>query len=88
MTGQIFNWLPLVITLIVAVTFFVVHYFLHYKDHSETDKHCEALIELVLLNELWGEFHKKELPFLKPNQIAEFFYELEEIFYKSALRQR
>jgi hypothetical protein len=88
MTGQIYNWLPLIITLIVAVIVFVVHCFLHYKDHSKTDKHCEALIELVLLNELWGGFHKKELPFLKPNQIAEFFYELEEIFYKSALRQR
>ncbi len=84
-TGQNFHWLPLVITLVIAVIVFFVHYFLYYKDYSKTAKNCEALIELVLLEALWGKFHKKELPFLKPDQMAEFLYELEEIFYKSAL---
>ena len=85
MIGQNLNYLPLVITLIIVVTAFIVHCFLHYKGHSKTDKHCEALIELVLLSALWGDFHKKDLPFLKSNQIAEFLYELEEIFHKRSL---
>jgi hypothetical protein len=84
MTEQNLNFLPLAIIFIVTVIAFIVHGFLLYKDHSKTDKHCETLIELVILSTLWGEFHKREMPFLKSNQIAEFLYELEEIFYKRA----
>lgn len=82
---QIFNWLPLVITFIAAALVFFVHKFFHFRDYSGTAKYCEDLTEIILRNALEGEFHKEALPFLKPDQIKEFLYELEEKLHTSAL---